>query len=83
MHPDLSPHLHTEECNGITVEFINCNKEVRNRQHEYNLSTTIIISDLMTHGFDLQHNFLRFLGKCDKVYDRMVHCFHLEVNMNK
>ncbi|XP_050525632.1 COX assembly mitochondrial protein 2 homolog [Daktulosphaira vitifoliae] len=51
MHPDLSPHLHTDECNDITLEFMNCNVE---------------------------HKFSRFFGRCDKVYDRMVHCFHLE-----
>ncbi|XP_022167237.1 COX assembly mitochondrial protein 2 homolog [Myzus persicae] len=51
MHPDLSPHLHTEECNNFTMEFKNCNVE---------------------------HKVLRFVGRCDKIYDRMVHCFHLE-----
>jgi len=30
MHPDLSPHLHTDECNQFTMEFKNCNVEVRN-----------------------------------------------------
>ncbi|VVC28930.1 Cytochrome c oxidase biogenesis protein Cmc1-like [Cinara cedri] len=51
MHPDLSPHLHTDECNNLTMEFKNCSSE---------------------------HYLLRFVGKCDKAYDRMVHCFHLE-----
>jgi len=34
MHPDLSPHLHTEECNNLTMEFKNCNIEVRNYLRE-------------------------------------------------
>jgi len=34
MHPDLSPHLHTDECNKYTMEFKNCNVEVRNFLHE-------------------------------------------------
>ncbi|XP_025205938.1 COX assembly mitochondrial protein 2 homolog [Melanaphis sacchari] len=51
MHPDLSPHLHTDECNDLTMEFKNCN---------------------------IEHKVLRFVGRCDKAYDRMVHCFHLE-----
>lgn len=29
MHPDLSPHLHTEECNKYTLAFRDCNVEVR------------------------------------------------------
>lgn len=32
MHPDLSPHLHTEECNNLTIDFKNCNIEVRNQR---------------------------------------------------
>ncbi|XP_050441530.1 COX assembly mitochondrial protein 2 homolog [Adelges cooleyi] len=51
MHPDLSPHLHTDECNNLTIEFNNCN---------------------------VDHKILRFFGSCDKAYDRMVNCFHLE-----
>lgn len=34
MHPDLSPHLHTDECNNFTLEFRDCNAEVR-RDSQY------------------------------------------------
>lgn len=30
---------------------------------------------------NFQHRFLRFVGRCDKAYDEMVHCFHLEVGL--
>ncbi|XP_025407931.1 COX assembly mitochondrial protein 2 homolog [Sipha flava] len=51
MHPDLSPHLHTNECNTFTFEYKDCTEK---------------------------HRFLKFLGRCDDAYNRMVHCFHLE-----
>ncbi|XP_031633294.1 COX assembly mitochondrial protein 2 homolog [Contarinia nasturtii] len=51
MHPDLSPHLHTDECNKIVQELFACRKE---------------------------HSFLKFFGKCNGPYDRMLACMKKE-----
>ncbi|XP_055323397.1 COX assembly mitochondrial protein 2 homolog [Sitodiplosis mosellana] len=51
MHPDLSPHLHTDECNKLVQELFACRKD--------NL-------------------FLKFFGKCNTPYDRMLACMKQE-----
>jgi hypothetical protein len=34
MHPDLSPHLHTNECNTFTFEYKDCTEKVRDCHYE-------------------------------------------------
>lgn len=42
MHPDLSPHLHTDECNTFTSEFRDCNLEVRDCHYKNYILMSII-----------------------------------------
>uniref|UniRef100_A0A2I2YM52 COX assembly mitochondrial protein n=1 Tax=Gorilla gorilla gorilla TaxID=9595 RepID=A0A2I2YM52_GORGO len=60
MHPDLSPHLHTEECNVLINLLKECHK-----------NETCIISAILVQkkSSGAYHNVLKFFGYCND-FDR-------------
>ncbi|NXC83599.1 COXM2 protein, partial [Cercotrichas coryphoeus] len=67
MHPDLSPHLHTEECNLIISLLKKCHKEEETFELYFFFS--------LTH----QHNVLKFFGHCNDIDREMRKCLKKEV----
>lgn len=83
MHPDLSPHLHTDECNKLVQELFACRKDVSIKKSGlrcfrvfclYNFNRNSLFALL----FATQNLFLKFFGKCNTPYDRMLACMKQE-----
>ncbi|KAF2984208.1 hypothetical protein EK904_013342 [Melospiza melodia maxima] len=72
MHPDLSPHLHTEECNLIISLLKKCHRERKKP-----LNCNFFFS--LTH----QHNVLKFFGHCNDIDREMRKCLKKEYEENR
>ncbi|PNI45629.1 CMC2 isoform 23 [Pan troglodytes] len=70
MHPDLSPHLHTEECNVLINLLKECHK-----------NETCIISatySVQKKSSGVYHNILKFFGYCNDVDRELRKCLKNE-----
>lgn len=76
MHPDLSPHLHTDECNKLIQELFACRKDV-NKIVKLGSSSHLECLHNFIRFFS-QNVFLKFFGKCNTPYDRMLACMKQE-----
>lgn len=82
MHSDLSPHLHTDECNELIARLRQCHTEVC-----HFLNSHIVLCALQAQktkylnlvSCHLQHNVLKFFGKCNDVDRAMRQCMKKEV----
>lgn len=77
MHPDLSPHLHSEECNELISRLRQCHTEVRPCIPAVfpGLNTSM----KMLFPRSPQHNVMKFFGTCNDVDRAMRHCLKNEV----
>uniref|UniRef100_A0A8C9HW30 COX assembly mitochondrial protein n=1 Tax=Piliocolobus tephrosceles TaxID=591936 RepID=A0A8C9HW30_9PRIM len=62
MHPDLSPHLHTEECNVLINLLKECHK---------NETCIVSATSVQKKNSCVYHNVLKFFGYCND-FDREV-----------
>uniref|UniRef100_A0A2K5HP26 COX assembly mitochondrial protein n=1 Tax=Colobus angolensis palliatus TaxID=336983 RepID=A0A2K5HP26_COLAP len=62
MHPDLSPHLHTEECNVLINLLKECHK---------NEMCIVSATSVRKKNSCVYHNVLKFFGYCND-FDREV-----------
>ncbi|XP_048966636.1 COX assembly mitochondrial protein 2 homolog isoform X1 [Canis lupus dingo] len=64
MHPDLSPHLHTEECNVLINLLKECHKNVRVQKNDQKAKMKLSI--------------LKFFGRCNDLDREMRKCLKNE-----
>eukprot|EP00069_Balaena_mysticetus_P018201 bmy_11090T0 len=72
MHPDLSPHLHTEECNVLINLLKECHKNVRVQKNDHKAK----MKPSFFHVFD--HSILKFFGHCNDLDREMRKCLKNE-----
>ncbi|OBS74718.1 hypothetical protein A6R68_14739 [Neotoma lepida] len=85
MHPDLSPHLHTEECNVLINLLKECHKNVRIQKSDRNAQ--VKLSWLSVPREDAEpaevtgecmHSILKFFGHCNDLDREMRKCLKSE-----
>ncbi|XP_051657779.1 COX assembly mitochondrial protein 2 homolog isoform X1 [Manacus candei] len=83
MHPDLSPHLHTEECNLIISLLKKCHQEAPTPGLEM-LNCLQGSSALQDDGIFISlHNVLKFFGHCNDIDREMRKCLRKEYEENR
>lgn len=75
MHGDLSPNLHTPECNLLIKEFHQCHEEV-------NLLHSFFIVEVTTLDF-LQNPVAKFFGTCNQIDKLLIRCLKKERQSNQ
>jgi COX assembly protein 2 len=80
MHSDLSPHLHTEECNKFISLLKDCHKEVRiSKLKDLTCLNIFVVLLYWIANIFFQHSFGRFLGHCNDADREVVKCLRKEV----
>ncbi|XP_048648344.1 COX assembly mitochondrial protein 2 homolog isoform X1 [Marmota marmota marmota] len=69
MHPDLSSHLHTEECNILINLLKECHK---------NYSVHVYPTPSISYEHIRKHNILKFFGHCNALDREMRKCLKNE-----
>ncbi|CAK6954945.1 COX assembly mitochondrial protein 2 homolog isoform X2 [Scomber scombrus] len=82
MHPDLSPHLHTDECNELITHLRQCHTEVR-RSLKCHIAVCFMCTDRqysinLVYSSHTQHNVMRFFGTCNDMDRAMRQCLKKE-----
>ena len=83
MHPDLSPHLHTDECNELITRLKQCHTEVRHSL-KCHIAVCFMCTDRqnninLVYSSHTQHNVMKFFGTCNDVDRAMRQCLKKEV----
>ncbi|XP_063548908.1 COX assembly mitochondrial protein 2 homolog [Cydia strobilella] len=77
MHTDLSPHLHTDECNVLIKKLMDCHSEV---DKEFIVISRFLVTEKCVPCFTcyIFHPFLKFTGYCNDYDSDMRKCLKQE-----